>query len=1098
MAGIGFELKKLFQDKSAFGYARAYFYTAIVTVGPLLLALLLLLALQLALKEAGASYAVRMVYQGTVVYALVFSQIVSSGFAMVITRFVADQLFEQTHEKILPALYGTLLLALFFGAWPAIFFLWDSPLDVGVKGFGYILYMALIVVWIQAVYLSALKDYKKITIAYGVGLLVALALAAIVIGCNYDLLLGMMGAVCGGIFTIVGLLQWELHRFFPWVKGVSYFDFLHTLLEYKELFFINFFYTVGLYSANFFFWQGEGVQVIADTYYQNPDYDMATFFAFLTIIPTMMLFVISTELSFYDKYQVYFRRITGKGNYQEISEARQDMQQVLWSEIRHLMEFQLGLSLLFLAAGNYFLPMFGGSYRIIEMYTILVLAAYCVAVMQSILILLLYFEDRKGALGVSGVFCGIGFLLNGCSLLDGNGNTYGFGLFIAAFTALCMSLKRLDFFTQRIDYYVFCTQPVFRQVSQGGFLWRCLRRWLLVVVAVVGLGAPTVVQAGAPQVISDSQNQLAGLKNAAAVLQEHRRLVAELENITQELKKADELVRQARQEKQEADARVIAARLTQNQSDAHRAEAEWLLRQSQQELVKAEQHLMRIQQELVQTQARNEMFQQRLIGARAAARESENRELQKLRIDELTEEKLNDMIQAAETINQKLDGAAEEVSRLEEEADGLEAEFDRKQELLDIAKDSVQEKKDVMKDAQELQKDAVEAQQEALQEVIDAQKDAQNTVTFVKEASNYVQELGSYKLGLEKQLQGPAAAREGTLEQRYYSWSGNGSSGYQWLKTGTVAYSDKNVDASLRLQHINAQASVNGTSGYLTGWMDTQLAMTRTQENKAQIWKYGLDVNLPTGMTRLSAAARQAQIDDDLVETDVFGEGWNWTPRVEWSYKKGEQDLWTLGTSYGFRGSYVRYASGSAADTVNYSPGNEWSRYLRWRHLGDKNRIEWEASNSVYSAAALNGAAWYRSGNAWDVRGSYAKTLTPTTELQLYVRQHWDAAEHSYQGEDLGGGQKRRYAGVALEKEVHPGRLLRFSLDGMWADGNLLDPQTNLLKSKRQRYSFGVGYDITLPKERRIYLDLRWFRLHQDEAASYHGYQLSCGFFQSL
>ena len=34
MAGIGFELKKLFKDQSGLGYVKAYAWTGIVTTGP--------------------------------------------------------------------------------------------------------------------------------------------------------------------------------------------------------------------------------------------------------------------------------------------------------------------------------------------------------------------------------------------------------------------------------------------------------------------------------------------------------------------------------------------------------------------------------------------------------------------------------------------------------------------------------------------------------------------------------------------------------------------------------------------------------------------------------------------------------------------------------------------------------------------------------------------------------------------------------------------------------------------------------------------------------------------------------------------------------
>ena len=42
MAGIGFELKKLFQKKGVLNTAKAYGYTAVISTGPMLLGVLLL------------------------------------------------------------------------------------------------------------------------------------------------------------------------------------------------------------------------------------------------------------------------------------------------------------------------------------------------------------------------------------------------------------------------------------------------------------------------------------------------------------------------------------------------------------------------------------------------------------------------------------------------------------------------------------------------------------------------------------------------------------------------------------------------------------------------------------------------------------------------------------------------------------------------------------------------------------------------------------------------------------------------------------------------------------------------------------------------
>lgn len=466
MAGIGFELKKLFHNTSTFGYLAASFYTAVVTLGPFLLATGMILAIQQLLSWFDVAPYCRDVYLASVVYPFIFSQIISSGFSMLITRYVADLLFSAQHHEIAPSLFGILALALLIGAPPAIWFLWNAPLGGLLKTLTYLLYMELIVVWIQGVYLSALKDYKAIILAYAAGAFTAVALTGCTLQLSTDpdvILLGAMAAVCSGIFVILALLLFNILRCFP-LGGGRYFSFLQYFENHSGLFFTNFCYTVAIYLANFLLWQRADSQVVAGTYHFAPAYDVASFYAFLSIMPTLAAFVVSTELVFYEKYTVYFSAITGKGNYQEIESARHDMLRTLWSELRNLFEFQLVFSLLFLALGDFLLPNIGITPESIEVYNILVLAAFGIGMTQIIQIILLYFDARRHALHISLLFLGSNGLFNFAALYL-PANWRGFPLFAAAMLSVVFALWLLRAYTGRLDYFVFSSQPVFTQTA---------------------------------------------------------------------------------------------------------------------------------------------------------------------------------------------------------------------------------------------------------------------------------------------------------------------------------------------------------------------------------------------------------------------------------------------------------------------------------------------------------------------------------------------------------------------------------------------------------------------------------------------------------
>lgn len=464
MAGIGFELKKLFHEKSATGYFKAYAYTSIVTMGPFVLMTGMVIGVQLLFRWFDVAYADSQLYTVSVIYPFIFSHIAASGFSMLITRYVADLLYERRYEDVVPSLYGMLSIALLFGSIPAFCFFWNKPLPFEMKLTTYVFYMEMILIWIEGVYLSALKDYRKIILSYAAGVFTAVLLTLLALWDGRAPLLGTMLAIDVGGVVIAGMLMRNIGKFFA-ARSQGQYKFLSYFEAHKRLFFISLFYTISLYIPNLVIWQGPLGVVIANTYVYAPAYDVAAFYAFLSILPVMALFVVSTEIYFYEKYATYFMYITEKGNYREIEDARKDLLHVMWSEIRNVIEMQLVCTLLFLSLGNYFLPRAGLAYNSVDMYNLIVLGAFSIGVMQVINTLLLYFEDQRGVLGICAAFLAINTLLQWIGLRLGE-VTYGFTFFIASFIGLCCSLRRLHAFTQRLDYHVFCSRPVFYEQKQ--------------------------------------------------------------------------------------------------------------------------------------------------------------------------------------------------------------------------------------------------------------------------------------------------------------------------------------------------------------------------------------------------------------------------------------------------------------------------------------------------------------------------------------------------------------------------------------------------------------------------------------------------------
>ena len=115
MAGIGFELKKLFSRRGLFASFRAYGYAGIICTGPMLLGIVLLLGVMFLCDRTGAPKQSRELLVCMITYTLLASLTVTSFLSMVVTRFIADMLYEEKNEAVLSSFWGSTGLMLIAG-----------------------------------------------------------------------------------------------------------------------------------------------------------------------------------------------------------------------------------------------------------------------------------------------------------------------------------------------------------------------------------------------------------------------------------------------------------------------------------------------------------------------------------------------------------------------------------------------------------------------------------------------------------------------------------------------------------------------------------------------------------------------------------------------------------------------------------------------------------------------------------------------------------------------------------------------------------------------------------------------------------------------
>jgi polysaccharide biosynthesis protein PelG len=461
MAGIGFQLKKLFNENGVLAAFKAYSYSAIVTIGPMALCILLIIAAQYLLKVVGTPFDERELFTAAVQYAFIFSQIITGGFNLVISRYVADQMFLNDFAKVLSSLYGVISVAVTIGGIFVLLFYLNSPLPFLFKLVSYLFFTELIIIWLQCMYVSALKNYMKIVRSFLAGTVTSVLLVLICIYI-FDWNNAIALFICFDIGFLVIILRFMNHiREFFKINNQEYFHFLIYVEKYPLLFFGGLFYTFGLYGHNIVVWQGELQVMVAETFAIAPVYDVPIYYAYLTILPALVIFMVSTETAFYEKYRTYYYRILHSYPLQDILNAKRDLYTIITVELSFMVEVQLMVMLCGIALGIEFLPMLGLTSEQIHIFTIVTIGNLFFVMMYTVVLILLYFDDRKGAFATTFLFGVSSAALTYATLILGN---YGFSIFLASFLSLVVVIFRFTNYLNNIDYYTFCAQPlVFRE-----------------------------------------------------------------------------------------------------------------------------------------------------------------------------------------------------------------------------------------------------------------------------------------------------------------------------------------------------------------------------------------------------------------------------------------------------------------------------------------------------------------------------------------------------------------------------------------------------------------------------------------------------------
>ena len=126
MAGIGFELKKLFRRQSLTAKFSAVLYSVFSTIGHLLVVIGALIAVKFFLLNSDMPLNDQRLYSSIILYSFVFPLIFTSGICIIISRYLADMMWQDKTEDILASVYGALVVYCSLASIPAVILLWQA------------------------------------------------------------------------------------------------------------------------------------------------------------------------------------------------------------------------------------------------------------------------------------------------------------------------------------------------------------------------------------------------------------------------------------------------------------------------------------------------------------------------------------------------------------------------------------------------------------------------------------------------------------------------------------------------------------------------------------------------------------------------------------------------------------------------------------------------------------------------------------------------------------------------------------------------------------------------------------------------------------
>jgi len=459
MAGIGFKIQKLLAEDTYWGVVKGYFYSAVVSSGPWLISIVCIGLLGIFFQPL-VGHEHHQVFRAWVTYCYAASLVVSGAMQVLLTRYLSDSIFSKEDDAVFSSYvcYSTPTFVI-HGVMGGIY-LYACGMDWPMVYGGALLYAIINQIWIAMIYLSAAKDYITIVLAYLIGGALSIGASTILVS-PYGLT-GLIYGYTAGQAALLAILTARIVIEFP--KGrLLNFDCFGYILKRPILLAVGFFYNGAIWVDKIVFWIYKG-EPVHKGLYTSSFYETPVFLAFITIVPTLSIFLVRVETSFYRSYRNYYSKVVEKFSLSEILEEKKKISASLRLSFYRLIIYQGAITLMCILMAPKIIEWLHMQTYQLGVLRIAMLGSFLHALLMILMILILYFDWLGLALKTNMLFFFSNLSLT-VFFIDKDISLQGYGYFLSCLITLCyaiwMFLRRWD----ELEYITFTSQPL------GGLSW---------------------------------------------------------------------------------------------------------------------------------------------------------------------------------------------------------------------------------------------------------------------------------------------------------------------------------------------------------------------------------------------------------------------------------------------------------------------------------------------------------------------------------------------------------------------------------------------------------------------------------------------------